>query len=71
MAKSELFRIELTFADDIKSDKELQEIAQNIARAIVAETNGQGIAPQEGETYLEIVRVTPWYTNKTEIEHVY
>jgi hypothetical protein len=71
MSKSELFRIELTFADEIKSDEELQQIAQNIARAIVAETNGQGIAPQEGETYLEIVRVTPWYTNETVIEHVY
>ena len=71
MSKSELFRIELTFADEIKSDEELQQIAQNIARAIVAETNGQGIAPQKGETYLEIVRVTPWYTNETVIEHVY
>ena len=71
MSKSVSFRVELDFADEIKSDEELQQIAQNIARAIVAETNGQGIAPQEGETYLEIVRVTPWYTNETVIEHVY
>lgn len=71
MNKSISFRVELTFADEITSEEELKQIAQNIARAIVAETNGQGIAPQDGETYLEIVRVTPWYLNETVIEHVY
>lgn len=71
MAKDLSFRIELTFADKVDDDKDIMEIAQNIARAIVAETNGQGIAPQNGDTYLEIVRVTPQYLNKTVIEHVY
>jgi hypothetical protein len=70
MSKSVSFRVELTFESNIESDEDLRAISQNIARAIVAETNGQGIAPQDGDTYLEEVRVTPWYLNKTVIEHV-
>jgi hypothetical protein len=70
MSKDLTFRIELTFESNIERDEDVMQVAQNIARAIVAETNGQGIAPQEGDTYLEIVRVTPQYINKTVIEHV-
>jgi hypothetical protein len=70
MSKSVSFRVELTFESNIERDEDLMSIAQNIARAIVAETNGQGIAPQDGDTYLEEVRVTPWYLNKTVIENV-
>lgn len=69
MSKSVSFRVELTFESNIERDEDLMAIAQNVARAIVAETNGQGIAPQDGDTYLEEVRVTPWYLNKTVIEH--
>jgi hypothetical protein len=71
MSKQVLLRVELEFADGIYQDEDVMEIAQNVARAIVAETNGQGIAPQEGDTYLEVVRVTPHWLNKTIIEHVY
>jgi len=62
--------VELEFESNIELDEDIMQIAQNIARAIVAETNGEGIAPQDGDTYLEIVRVTPQYLNKTIIEHV-
>jgi hypothetical protein len=70
MNKSISFRVELTFESNIERDEDIMNVAQNIARAIVAETNGQGISPQDGDTYLEVVRVTPWYLNKTVIEHV-
>lgn len=70
MSKSVSFRVELTFESNIERDEDLMAIAQNVARAIVAETNGQGIAPQDGDTYLEEVRVTPWYLNQTVIENV-
>jgi hypothetical protein len=69
MTRSENFIVELTFESNIEKDEDLMTIAQNIARAIVAETNAQGIAPQDGDTYLKEVRVTPWYLNKTVIEH--
>lgn len=69
MSKSISFRVELTFESNIERDEDIMNVAQNIARAIVAETNGQGIAPQDGDTYLEIVRVTPQYLNETVIEH--
>ena len=70
MSKTQAFRIELTFESNIERDEDLMAIAENVARAIVAETNGEGIAPQDGDTYLEIVRVTPWYLNETVIKHV-
>ena len=70
MSKSISFRVELTFESNAERDEDIMNVAQNIARAIVAETNGQGIAPQDGDTYLEEVRVTPWYLNETVIEHV-
>jgi hypothetical protein len=69
MSKSISFRVELTFESNVERDEDIMNVAQNIARAIVAETNGQGIAPQDGDTYLEVVRVTPWYINETVIEH--
>lgn len=71
MAKSILFQVELEFESNIEQDEDVIEVARNIARAIVAETRGQGISPQNGDTYLEIVRVKPWYLDKTIIEHVY
>ena len=71
MAKSITFHVELEFESNIDQDEDVMQVAQNIARAIVAETNGQGISPQNGDTYLEIIRVTPQYLNKTIIEHVF
>lgn len=70
MKHSVLFRVELEFESNIDAEEELSEVAENIARAIVSEANGQGIAPVDSGTYLEIVRVTPWFSNKTVIEHV-
>jgi len=71
MSKSVSFRVELEFESNIEQDEDVMQVAENIARAIVAETNGIGIAPQNGDTYLERVRVTPWYLNKAVIKDVY
>lgn len=70
MAKNLTFTIQLQFADNVEQDEDVMQVAQNIARAIVAETNGQGIAPQNGDTYLETVKVTPQFLNETVIENV-
>jgi hypothetical protein len=71
MSKNLSFRVELQFESNIEQDEDVMQVAENIAMAIKAETNGRGIAPQNGDTYLEIVRVTPQYINKTIIEHVF
>ncbi len=52
MSKNLTFRVELQFESNIEQDEDIMQVAQNIARAIVAETNGQGISPQNGDTYL-------------------
>jgi hypothetical protein len=70
MSKDVTFRVELSFESNIERDEDVMEIAQNIARAIVAEAKSNFIAPDNGDTYLEIVRVTPQYLNQTIIEHV-
>ena len=69
--KNILFTVELSFESDITEDSDIKEIAENIARAIVLETNGRGIAPQDGDTYLEVVRVTPQFNPEIKIiQHV-
>ena len=70
MSKNLSFTVELSFESNIDQDEDVMQVAENIARAIKAETNGLGISPQNGDTYLEIIRVTPQYLNKTIIEHV-
>lgn len=57
------FNVTLTFESGITDDNDIIEVANNIARAIIAETNGEGIAPQNGDTYLESVSVNPDFTN--------
>jgi hypothetical protein len=70
MSKTISFRVEVTFADNVEKDEEIMEIAQNIARAIKLETNGEGISPRNGDTYTREIRVTPWCLDKTIIENV-
>jgi hypothetical protein len=69
--KSISFTVDLTFESKIHDEKDIIEIAENIARAILTEsTNGIGIAPLESETYLQIVRVTPQYIDHCVIQPV-
>jgi hypothetical protein len=70
MKKTISFRVELEFESEITQDEDVMQVAENIAEAIKDGTNGKGIAPQNGDTYLEIIRVTPQYLNNTVITHV-
>jgi hypothetical protein len=70
MKKTITFRVELEFESEITQDEDIMQVAENIAEAIKDGTNGKGIAPQNGDTYLEIIRVTPQYLNKTVITHI-
>jgi len=72
MAKKSLsFRVEIDFESEIVDDNDIMEVAQNIARAIKNEANSGAIAPENGDTYTEIIRVTPQYIAKTIIEHTF
>lgn len=53
------FTVIVSFDEDITgTDSEILETRNNILRAIVLETDGQGIAP-EGDVYTESVEVIP------------
>ena len=70
MSKSQKFIVDIEFSDKVTSDVDIQEIAQNIATAIINEANnGMGIAPSEGDALTEIVRVQGWYSDVQVIEH--
>lgn len=65
------FIVEIVTESSIVDDNEVNEMAQNIANAIVNEArNGLGIVPEESETYTEIVYVKGWYSDKQIIEHI-
>ena len=70
MSKLVTLSVELVFESNIEQDKDIIEIAKNVARAIVNETNGEGIAPQNGDTYLEIIRVKPQFIDEKIVEQV-
>jgi len=61
MSKKQTFIVTLEFESKITQDEDLIVIAENIARAIKLETNGLGIAPDYGDTYVENVTVKPQY----------
>lgn len=66
MSKDLVFRVEITFADKVVSDDEVNEVAQNIMRALESEVNsGIGLAPENSDTYTQHIRITPQYVNKT------
>ena len=52
------FTVTVEFADKISSDEEIQEVAENIARAIRNEANTIGIAPDDSETFTEDIEVS-------------
>ena len=71
MSKKLTFTVTLEFADKINDDKDVLQVAENIARAIVNETNGEGVAPQDIDTYLEKVSIKPKYIQKIINQKVY
>lgn len=72
MNKTQKFIVEIVTEDSINDDNEINEMAQNIAEAIVAGINSdKGITPQDSETFTKIVYVKGWYSDKQIIEHAY
>lgn len=69
--KTQKFIVEIVTADEIVDDETIDDMAQNIAIAIVNGANdGRGIVPDYADTYTEIVYVRGWYSEKQIIEHV-
>lgn len=63
------FMIEIDTEDKISDDNEIDEMAQNIADAIVKKCQDDGITPEASETFVKIVYVKGWYSDKEIIEH--
>ncbi len=71
MSKTQKFIVEIVTEDKIVDDYEINEMAQNIANAIVNECNTAGITPDASETFVKIVYVKGWYSDKQIIEHTF
>jgi len=72
MSRKLTFTVTVEFADKVVDDNEVIEVAENIARAIVDESqSGMGIAPEESETFLESVEVKPVFLDKTITKKAY
>lgn len=69
--KTNRFIVEVVTEDSISDDNEINEMAQNIANAIVNEANTAGIVPEDSETFTKIVYVKGWYSDKQIIEHTH
>ena len=69
MSRTTRFIVEIVTEDKICDDNEKNEMAQNIADAIVSHANTTGIIPENSETYTKIVYVKEWYSDKQIIEH--
>lgn len=66
MSKKHSFIVTLTFESKITDDKDIMEIASNIARAIKNEANsGMGITTDFSDTYTESVEVKPQFLDES------
>ena len=70
MNKTTRFIVEIVTSDKIVDDNFKDEMAQNIADAIVYYTGGQGITPEDSDAYTEIVYVKELHSDNQIIEHV-
>lgn len=69
MNRTTKFMVEIVTEDRIDNDNEKNEMAQNIADAIISHANTAGIVPENSETFTKIVYVKEWYSDKQIIEH--
>ena len=69
MNRTTRFIVEIVTEDEINNDSDKNEMAQNIADAIVNHANTAGIIPDNAETFTKIVYVREWYSDKQIIEH--
>lgn len=51
------FEVSIVFSEEISNEYSIYNIAENIARAIKNEANGEGIAPKDGEVFTQFVEV--------------
>jgi len=61
MSKKLTFTVTVEFEDKISNDNEVLEVAENIARGIINESNGEGIASEDSDTFLKTVSVKPMF----------
>jgi hypothetical protein len=61
MSKTLTFIVTVAFAEKVVSDEEIKEVANNLARAVRNEANGEGFAPSESDNYTVGVKVVPQY----------
>ena len=73
MEHRNLFKVEIVTEDKITDDNEINEMSQNIANAIIDKIkHGEvGIVPENSESFVKIVYVKSWYSDKEIIEHPY
>lgn len=69
MSKTTRFIVEIVTSDKIETDEEKNEMAQNVADAIVEYAQNNNIVPDYVDGYVEIVYVKEWYSDKQIIEH--
>jgi len=70
MNKTTRFIVEIVTSDKIVDDNFKDEMAQNIADAIIYYAGAVGITPEDSDATTEIVYVKEWYSDNQIIEHV-
>lgn len=63
------FMVTIVTDEKITDDNIIDGMSQNIADAIVAKANEDGITPEDSEALTRIVYVKGWYQDKEIIEH--
>jgi hypothetical protein len=62
-------KVTIEFEDDISSDNELSEVAENVKNALVHDCdNGIGLAPENSETFTKEITVFEIYNETTHKE---
>jgi len=69
MSNTQRFIVEIDTEDKIVDDNEVNEMAQNIANAILSHAQSSGIVPEDSETFTKGIYVKGWYSDKQIIEH--
>lgn len=69
MNTTQRFIVEIVTEDSITDNNEINEMAQNIADALLQHANNSGLTPEDSETFTRVIYVKGWYSDKQIIEH--
>jgi len=69
MSNTTRFIVEIVTSEKVELEEEKNEMAQNVADAIVKHAQNNNICPDYVDGYVEIVYVKEWHSNKQIIEH--